>query len=81
MYSFLLGSNSYVTKWPQPDQSVQQPLGSEMPLERFFLKYPKFQSQPSNSPVVEFDRLCKFYNWEEDDPESGKLRAKLSILL
>ncbi|KAI9453958.1 hypothetical protein BJY52DRAFT_1213893 [Lactarius psammicola] len=41
--------------------------GVVTPLERFFSRYPKFRFQPSNSPVIEFGRLCETYDWERDD--------------
>jgi hypothetical protein len=72
MYSLLLGRVSYGTKSPPPGQrhiSDQQPLSAETPLERFFSKYPNFQFQPLNSPVVEFDRLCKLHRWKRRNTE------------
>jgi hypothetical protein len=81
MYSLLLGSNSYVTKWPQPDQSVQQPLGAQTPLEGFFSKYPNFRSRPLNSPVFEFKRLCKLNRWKKDDPEREAAREAFHTAL
>ncbi|KAH9023980.1 hypothetical protein EDB85DRAFT_1894554 [Lactarius pseudohatsudake] len=39
------------------------------PLEDFFSQYPNFQSEPLNSPVVEFNRLCVDYGWERNDPK------------
>ncbi|KAH8998354.1 hypothetical protein EDB86DRAFT_2912765 [Lactarius hatsudake] len=41
---------------PQPSIIVC-PLGVKTPLEGFFSQYPNFQPEPSNSPVVEFQRL------------------------
>ncbi|KAI9437348.1 hypothetical protein BJY52DRAFT_1217670 [Lactarius psammicola] len=54
---------------PQNNQKniIVQPLGVVTLLERFFSRYPKFRFQPSNSPVIEFGRLCETYDWERDD--------------
>ncbi|KAF8260810.1 hypothetical protein EI94DRAFT_1747565 [Lactarius quietus] len=48
---------------------IIQPLGVETPLEGFFSQYPNFQWEPSNSPVIEFDRLCKSMGWKRDSSE------------
>jgi hypothetical protein len=61
--------------------SVQQPLGAETPLERFFAKYPNFQVQHSNSPVVEFDRLCKLHHWKKGGPEREIARKAFHIAM
>ncbi|KAI9446052.1 hypothetical protein H4582DRAFT_1903118 [Lactarius indigo] len=64
---------------PQPRQKkniIVQPLGIKTPLEDFFSQYPKFPFQPSKSPVVEFNRLCKTYQWERDDPEREAAREE-----
>jgi hypothetical protein len=53
---------------------IIRPLGVETPLEGFFSQYPNFQWQPSNSPVIEFDSLCKSEEWEKDDPEKKAAR-------
>jgi hypothetical protein len=86
MYSLLLGrnSNSYGTKRFKPYQrniSVQQPLGAQTPLESFFSEYPTFRPQPSNSPVVEFDRLCKLNRWKKDDPERDFARKAFHVAM
>jgi hypothetical protein len=88
MYSLLLGnSNSYGTKRPKPYQrniSVPQPLGTQStqtPLEGFFSKCPKFRLQPLNSPVYEFDRLCKLYGWEKGGPEREFARIAFHIAM
>ncbi|KAF8260801.1 hypothetical protein EI94DRAFT_1747538 [Lactarius quietus] len=55
------------TREPRPIQkknTIVQPLGFPTPLEVFFSQHPKFQHQPSNSPVFEFDRLCQMYRRE-----------------
>jgi hypothetical protein len=75
---------SYGTKRPQLGQrniSVQQPLGAESPLEGFFSKYPCFRSQPSNSPVVEFDRLYTLHRWKKGDQESEFARKAFHIAM
>ena len=68
---------------PQPSQKniIVRPLGVETPLEGFFSQYSNFQSQPTNSPVVEFDRLCKTYHWERDDPEKEAARKAFQFAL
>ncbi|KAH9985888.1 hypothetical protein BJV74DRAFT_846098 [Russula compacta] len=60
-----------------------QPQHVRTPLEKFFSQYPKFRHQPLNSPVDEFNRLCREYGWgkggskkksnpkKKDDPKKG----------
>ncbi len=72
MHFILLCRNSYGrprTIRPQPSHKniIVRPLGVKTPLENFFSQYPNFQSEPSNSPVIEFDRLCKAYHWKRKD--------------
>ena len=72
------------TPKPEPneeDNSITRPLGMATPLENFFSQFPGFQSQPSNSPVVEFNRLCKEYNWGRDDPEKKDARYHFNIAI
>jgi len=71
------------TKKPPPSQKniIARPLGVETPLEGFFSQYSNFQSQPSNSPVVEFDRLCKTYDWERNDPERKAAREDFQFAM
>ncbi|KAH9071090.1 hypothetical protein EDB83DRAFT_2289821 [Lactarius deliciosus] len=52
------------------------PSGVKTPLEGFFSQYPNFQPEPSNSPVVEFDRLCKAYHWKRKDPRREAAREE-----
>ncbi len=54
----------------QPDDNnlIVRPLGVETSLECFFSQYPEFQYRPSNSPVAEFNRLCKESRWRKGDP-------------
>ncbi|KAF8260809.1 hypothetical protein EI94DRAFT_874539 [Lactarius quietus] len=68
---------------PQPSQKniIVRPMGVEMPLEGFFSQYSNFLSQPSNSPVVEFDRLCQAYNWDRDDPEKKAARRAFQFAM
>lgn len=68
---------------PEPSQKkiIVRPLGVETPLEGFFSQFPHFQSQPSNSPVVEFDRLCKSYQWERNDPEKEAAREAFQFAM
>ncbi len=86
MHFMLLGCNSFGrprTKKPPPSQKniIVRPLGVETPLEGFFSQYSNFQSQPSNSPVVEFDRLCKTYDWERNDPERKAAREDFQFAM
>ncbi|KAH9173555.1 hypothetical protein EDB89DRAFT_704049 [Lactarius sanguifluus] len=62
---------------PRPQPSIiVRPIGVKTPLEGFFSQYPNFQPEPSNSPVVEFDRLCKAYHWRRKDPKREAAREK-----
>ncbi|KAH9066260.1 hypothetical protein EDB87DRAFT_1554056 [Lactarius vividus] len=86
MSNALVGCNSYghpQTKKPPPSQKniIIRPLGVETPLEGFFSQFSNFQSQPSNSPVIEFDRLCKTYQWERDDPERKAAREEFQYAM
>jgi hypothetical protein len=83
MYTLLLGrSNSYGTKRPQRGKRISvQPPGAKRPLEVFFSKYPNFRSQPSDSPVAEFKRLCKLHDWERDNPEREFARKVFHIAM
>ncbi|KAH9980913.1 hypothetical protein BGW80DRAFT_1247759 [Lactifluus volemus] len=60
---------------------IVQPLGVETPLEGFFSQYSNFQSQPSNSPVSEFRRLCKTYNWEGGSQERKAAHEEFSFAM
>jgi len=60
---------------------VVRPLGVTTPLEDFFLQYPKFQYQPSISPVVEFDRLCKTYKWKGGNPKRQDAREAFNFAM
>ncbi|KAH8998359.1 hypothetical protein EDB86DRAFT_2912779, partial [Lactarius hatsudake] len=69
---------------PQPRQKkniIIQPLGVETPLEGFFSQFSNFQYQPSNSPVVEFGRLCETYQWERNDPERKAAREEFQFAM
>ncbi|KAI0293598.1 hypothetical protein BC826DRAFT_910617 [Russula brevipes] len=63
------------------EKTVVQPLGVETPLEGFFSQYSEFQSQPLNSPVAEFNRLCKEYEWERGDPEREAARDDFNFAI
>ena len=83
-----MGSNFYgnpQTNRPQPGHRNinTQPLGSETPLESFFSKYSGFQYEPSNSPKVEFDRLCDLYasEWEEEEWKRRAARRAFNAAL
>ncbi|KAH8995427.1 hypothetical protein EDB92DRAFT_1794906 [Lactarius akahatsu] len=72
------------TKKPQPRQKktiIVQPLGVRTPLDGFFSRYPKFLLQPSESPVVEFNRLCKTYNWKENNRKKNAAREAFQIAM
>jgi hypothetical protein len=56
-------------------------LGEATPLEGFFSQYPEFQSQPSNSPVVEFNWLCKENDWKKNDPEKKAARYQFNVAI
>ncbi|KAH9066261.1 hypothetical protein EDB87DRAFT_1590009, partial [Lactarius vividus] len=58
---------------PQPSIIVRS-LCVKTPLEDFFSRYPKFLFQPSNSPVIEFNRLCEAYRWKRRDPRREAAR-------
>jgi hypothetical protein len=47
-------------------------------IKRFFSQYSKFQYQPGNSSVIEFNRLCKEYHWKKDDKEVEAARDKFN---
>ncbi|KAI9446049.1 hypothetical protein H4582DRAFT_524670 [Lactarius indigo] len=76
-------SKPEVKSEPPPSQKniIVRPLGVETPLEGFFSQFSNFQSQPSNSPVVEFDRLCKTYQWERNDPERKAAREEFQYAM
>jgi hypothetical protein len=61
---------------PQPPNDVAQPvaLGVKKPLEIFFSRYSEFRYEPGRSSITEFNRLCKEYNWEKEDPEKKAAR-------
>ncbi|KAI9453957.1 hypothetical protein BJY52DRAFT_1394853 [Lactarius psammicola] len=67
--------------YSEPEVKVGQARGVETPLEGFFSQYSNFQSQPSNSPVVEFDRLCRTYDWERNDPERKAAREAFQFAM
>ena len=81
-----MGSNFYgnpQTNRPQPGHRNinTQPLGSETPLESFFSEYSDFQYEPSNSPKVEFYRLCDLYGWGKDDWKRRDARRAFNTAL
>ncbi|KAH9025565.1 hypothetical protein EDB84DRAFT_1504280 [Lactarius hengduanensis] len=65
---------------PQPSIIVR-PIGVKTPLEGFFSQYPDFQPEPSNSPVVEFDRLCKAYHWKRKDSKREAAREEFHFAM
>lgn len=64
-----------------PEITIVRPLGEATPLEGFFSQFPEFQSQPSNSPVAEFNRLCKEYDWGKSDPEKKAARYQFNVAI
>ena len=60
---------------PQPinKNAIDRP-GRTTPLERFFSQYPKFEFQPSESPISEFKRLCKAH--EKDARQEFNIAVK-----
>ncbi|KAF8260803.1 hypothetical protein EI94DRAFT_1747549 [Lactarius quietus] len=71
------------TKRSQPIQkiTIDRPPGVTTPLEAFFSQYPKFQYQPLNSPVVEFDRLCELHKWKKNDRKRRGTREEFQNAL
>ena len=71
----------------QADKNVgAQPVGdvgvkSLKKIKRFFSQYSKFQYQPGNSFVIEFNRLCKEYHWKKDDKEKLAARRKFDFAM
>jgi len=49
---------------------IVRPLGVSTPLGIFFSQYTRFNYLPLNSPVAEFNRLCKEYGWGKRDKET-----------
>jgi len=73
----LFGCNSYRqprTEMPRPIEknTIVQPLGVQTSLEVFFSQHPKFQYQPTNSPVLEFNRLFQMYRREFQNAMTGE---------
>ena len=71
---------------PNPESNDEgnvttRPLGVAAPLESFFSQYPEFQPQPSNSPIAEFNRLCREYGWRRNDPEKEAARYHFNIAI
>lgn len=76
--------NDMQTPNPQSNDegnAITRPLGVATPLENFFSQYPEFLSQPSSSPVAEFNRLCKENDWRKDDPEKKDARYHFNIAI
>ncbi|KAH9023979.1 hypothetical protein EDB85DRAFT_1989090 [Lactarius pseudohatsudake] len=67
---------------PRPQPSIiVRPLGVKTPLEGFFSQYPNFQPEPSNSPVVEFERLCEVYRWKRKNPKREAAREEFHFAM
>jgi len=66
----------------KPKTSKQRPdINMNQPLETFFSRYSKFQYQPQNSPVTEFNRLCEEYQWEQRGAEKKHARREFNIAM
>ena len=61
--------------------SKQRPINENQPLKRFFSRYPKFQYQPQNSPIIEFKRLCEVYCWGQEREEKKAARCKFNLAM
>jgi hypothetical protein len=68
-------ATSAQTSKQRPDINMNQPL------ETFFSRYSKFQYQPQNSPVTEFNRLCEEYQWEQRGAEKKHARREFNIAM
>src|SRR5713101_4304824 len=62
-------------------KSKQRPMDQDQPLKIFFSQYPKFQYQPRNSPITEFNRLCKEYRWKQDSEEKKAARHEFNLAM
>lgn len=70
-----------MTPQPNDKDAIIRPLGEATPLESFFSQFPEFQSQPTNSPVAEFNRLCKEHDWDKNDPEKKAARYQFNVAI
>jgi hypothetical protein len=61
--------------------SKERPIKKNQPLKRFFSRYSKFQYQPRNSPIDEFNRLCKEYGWKQDTAEKKDARDEFNVAI
>ncbi|KAN0116593.1 hypothetical protein V8E52_005737 [Russula decolorans] len=61
--------------------SKQRSINEDQPLKKFFSRYSRFQYRPQNSPIAEFDRLCKAYRWEQDGAEENHARYEFNIAM
>ena len=61
--------------------SKQRPIKKDPPLKIFFSQYSKFQYQPRNSPIAEFNRLCEEYGWEHNSAEKKYARSEFNIAI
>jgi hypothetical protein len=61
--------------------SKQRPDNENQPLKRFFSQYSKFQYQPRNSPINEFKRLCKEYQWEQAKAEEKAAHHEFKLAM
>jgi len=50
-------------------------------LDEFFANYPTFSYDPSESVMLEFYRMCDFFNWDKDDQEKKDARELLAAAM
>jgi hypothetical protein len=63
-------------------QASKQPsIGKEPPLKDFFSRYSKFQYEPRNSPISEFNRLCKEFRWKKDSAEKKEAHSDFEVAI
>jgi|SRR6267154_3800937 len=56
--------------------SKQRLINIDQPLKIFFSRYSKFQYQPQNPPITEFNRLCEEYRWKSRKRGAKKKAAR-----
>ncbi len=66
---------------PKQRPMDQDQPNQDQPLKIFFSQYPKFQYQPRNSPITEFNRLCKEYRWMQDSAEKKAARCEFNLAM
>ncbi|KAI0271213.1 hypothetical protein BGY98DRAFT_922924, partial [Russula aff. rugulosa BPL654] len=61
--------------------SKQRPDNENEPLKSFFSQYSKFHYQPRNAPIIEFERLCKKYQWKQDSAVVKAARDEFDLAM